>query len=187
MLSSDEVLQIRYLHSKYRSPKGNLPRFPPKPLIKKYPQIAKVADDALTKDALTDNGYGTHRRRSETWSSVGISAYALRNEVTNKVPEVAGISTTTICHMCVAMNKRHAASVRYKGIIDAKIGTKQNEISKPNPDLHYCRTQVKYAMEIGACFDDEIQLWSADDKNRLLIREGSPAISRYTGFGTYFK
>ena len=180
--SSDEVLQRRYPHSECRSTKENLPRFGPKPLIKKYPQSVKVADDALT-----DNGYGAHRRRSETWSSVGISANALRNEVANKVPEVAGISTITICRMFVAPNKRHAASVRFKGVIDGKIGTKENDISKPNPDSHYCRMQVKYAMEMGACFDDEIQLWSADDKNKLMIGGGSPVVSRYVGFGTYFK
>ena len=32
-----------------------------------------------------------------------------------------------------------------------------------------------------------VRLWSADDKNKLLIGGGSPVVSRYQSFGTYFK
>ena len=88
--------------------------------------------------------------------SIGISANALRDEVAQKVPEVDGISTATIRRLFVAPNKRRAASSRYSGIIDAKIGVKLNDISRSNPDSHYCRTQVKYAMEMGSCFYGEV-------------------------------
>ena len=40
---------------------------------------------------------------------------------------------------------------------------------------------------MGTCFGDEIQKWSADDKNKLFIGGGSPCVSRYHTFGTYVK
>ena len=34
-------------------------------------------------------------------------------------------------------------------------------------------------MMVGACFSDEVQCWSADDKNKLLLAHGNPYVSRY--------
>ena len=59
-----------------RSPKGKLPCYGPTPMHEKFPKLVEVAEQSLT-----DSGFGAHRRRSETWSSVGVLAKSLREHV----------------------------------------------------------------------------------------------------------
>ena len=98
--------------------------------------------------------------------------------------ERGGISRWTISRMFLPPNKSFNNACRYTGLIPAKIGIKQNNDSKLHKDSQFCRAQVKYAIELGSCFDSEVMMFSADDKNKLNVG-GGPAVCRYIGFKTY--
>lgn len=152
-----------------------------KAYYQKYDKLVPTVEAALL-----DHGFAAHRRRSETWSSVGVSAERLREKVAREIPGLpASVSTSTVKRLFVAPNKKHRASKYYHGIIDAKIGIKKNDIGKSHPASHFCRTSVNYALEMAACFKDEVTAWSVDDKNKLLVG-GGPCVDRRMSFKTYF-
>ena len=52
------------------------------------------------------------------------------------------VSLSTICRIFEAPNKGTLTSGRYKGLIDAKIGRKQNSSREPHIDAHYVFTRI---------------------------------------------
>ena len=164
-----------------RKPEGELKGPGKIPLYKKHPKIVTTVNDSLL-----DHGFGAHRRRSETWASVGVSAEKLCKEIVKEVDELQSISVSSVRRLFVPPSKSRKASSRYSSVIDAKIGTKHNDLSSENVDSHYCRTSVRYALEMGTCFRDEVCMISADDKNKLLIGGNTPCVNRHQKFHTYF-
>ena len=166
-------------------PEGSLPKKRgPIPYYKKFPNLVDV-----TIDTLVDHGLAAHRRRSETWASVGISARNLRDQVVSKMPELQRlkkpIHPTTFANLMIPPNRSRNSRHRYHSVIQARVGIKRNDQAAENVDSHYCRTLVNYALEMATCFEDEVAIWSADDKNKLLLGEGSPCVSRMINAKTY--
>ncbi len=164
-----------------RSPKGQLNPVGRKPLYKKHPQIIEI-----TQTKLLDHGFAAHARRNETWASVGVSAKTLRQDLAKEVDGLDSISESTVRSLFAPPNKNHKNSSRYHHVIDAKIGTKHNDLSHESADSHYCRAHVKYALQMGTCFEDETFMLSADDKNKLVLGGHTPCVNRYQPFHTYF-
>lgn len=154
-----------------------------KPLHEKHTNLVQTVTESLL-----DHGFAAHRRRSETWSSVGVTARRLTSEVLNR-PKVSdlpkSISESSIKRLFVAPHSSRHASVRYHGVIVAKIGVKANDVSKENKNSHFCRSSVNYALEMATCFEDEVSAWSVDDKNKLLVG-GGPCVDRRMSFKSYF-
>lgn len=165
----------------FRTPQGHLKSVGRKPLFKKHPQIINI-----TKTKLLDHGFAAHARRSETWASVGVSAKTLQKDIVKEVSGLESISETTVRYLFAPPNKSHKNSKSYHHVIDAKIGTKHNDISNESPDSHYCRALVKFALQMGTCFDDETCMISADDKNKLVLGGHTPCVNRHQPFHTYF-
>ena len=182
--SAQETAQLRRIQSSSstpRKPRGQLKKVGKVPLHKKYPEIISTATNKLV-----DTGYGAHRRRTETRASVGVRAKTLKETLVNEVDGLSSLSESSVRRLFAPPNKGHKAGARYHHVIDAKIGTKNNDQSTESRDSHYCRASVKYALEMGACFYDEVHMISADDKNKLSLSKDTPCINRYQKFNSYF-
>lgn len=92
-----------------------------------------------------------------------------------------GISLST--RLFPAPNHANVASQRHKRLVPARVWKKLNNKTKDHPYSHFAKTQVKYALELGACYSDEIILVSADAKAK--VNTGGAAVSRYVKMKSY--
>ena len=82
-------------------------------------------------------------------------------------------------------NKTRKSARRYKGLIPTHVGIKRNDTSKEHIDSHYCRASVAYSLEMARMFEEDVMVWSADDKNKLNVG-GGPAVSRHIQLRSFF-
>ncbi len=160
-----------------RTGKGGQPS-----IVSKFPQII----DEIT-EFIKQNGFSAqNRRRTETAFSSGVTAKQIQGHLYNKYPDLKGhkISLATIRRLFNAPNKSYNAAERYKGLIDVRVGTKQNSYREHHIDAHYLFARNKMRRELGTLFSDSINTISVDDMAKLKV--GAPAVSRYHQVKRYF-
>ena len=93
----------------------------------KFPDLVNIAADFVKQHGFAAQS----RRRTGTGSSSGVSVVQIREHLLDKVPGLKkhGISISTTRTLFHAPNKGNVASLRYKALIDARIGcTKQTTL-----------------------------------------------------------
>jgi hypothetical protein len=164
-----------------RFPEKENKKPPGKPsLVSKFPAIVPVV-----RDFVHSRGFGAHERRRDIVGSVGVSLKEIKEHVQREIPALAeaGISLNSISRLFPAPNQQRAARSRYKGLIPARVGQKQNDKSKGHVDSHFAAAQVKYALELSSCYGEEIIAISADAKAKVNV--GTVAVSRYVKMKTF--
>lgn len=166
----------RNLFSDSSDSEPSLKRRPGRPSkLDKFPEIVQT-----TNDLIEEHGVAAHEKRTDAIGSVGVSLQEIKNRLETKVPGLAedgGISVHTVHRLMTPPNKQHKSAQRYKNLIQAKVGVKSNSLSKVHADSHFAKAQVKYALEMGAMYEDEIICFSSDAKAKVQV--GNPAVSRY--------
>ena len=79
--------------------------------------------------------------------------------------------------MFEAPDKRHKASNKYKGFVNAKVGRKQNSYREPHQDAHYLFARNKLQHRFSSLHSKDILMVSADYMAKIKV--GAPAVSRY--------
>ena len=74
-------------------------------------------------------------------------------------------------------NKHFRAADRYKALVNAGVGTKQNSYQEFHPDAHKQDAQNKMHQELGTLFSDKIATISVNDM--VKIKMGAPTVSHY--------
>ena len=144
-------------------------------IVSKFPGIIDEVAEFIKQHGFSAQS----RRRTETGYSSGVSISQIRDHLYLKFPELEKHteSLTTIGRMFQAPNKGFRSSERYKGYIDARVGTKANSYREPHPDAHYLFACNKMRRELASLFNDEISVISIDDMAKVKV--GAPAVSRY--------
>ena len=87
------------------------------------------------------------------------------------------VSLSAIRRMFEAPSKGNLASGRYKGLIDAKVGRKQNSYREPHTDAHYLLARNKLRREFAIHQSKDVAMLSVDDMAKIKVE--TPAVSRY--------
>ena len=77
------------------------------------------------------------------------------------------MSLNTVQRMFNAPNRRNTASKLYKNLVPAKVAIKSNTLGREHTDGHYCRGQVRMALELINDYRDEVIGVSADAKAKM--------------------
>ena len=88
-------------------------------------------------------------------------------------------------YMFQAPRRNTNISRRYKGLINAKRGRKDNSYREEHQDAHFLFARVAYRLEMAAMFADKTAVLSCDDINKVKV--GAPAVSRYHQLSRYFE
>ena len=96
-----------------------------------------------------------------------ITSFIKRN-IFKDSPEKAP-SSTTLRRLMVAPNRSRNSSALYKGLIQAKPGSKQNDNNPRgvHQNRHHQFASVKMAREWAAINQEEVVTLSCDDKNKI--------------------
>ena len=151
-------------------------------IVSKFPQIVDEVAEFIKQ-----NGFSAqNRRRTETAYSSGVTAKQIQDHLYKKYPDLKThkISLTTIRRLFNAPNKSYNAAKRYTGLIDVRVGTKNNSYREHHIDAHYLFARNKMRRELGTLFSDSINTISVDDMAKLKV--GAPAVSRYHQVKRYF-
>ena len=144
--------------------------------VEKFPAIVEKA-----REFIEESGFSAHEKRTENAGRCGRSLHELKSHLEESVPNLkadGGISVHTIHRLMVPPSAKRKASERYKSLISAKVGKKTNCKERFNIDSHFARAQVKYALEMGDQFSEEIVTYSCDAKAKVMV--GTSAVSRHT-------
>ena len=134
----------------------------------------------IAADFVKQHGFAAKsRRRTGTGSSSDVLVVQIREHLLDKVPSLKehGISISTTRRLFHAPNKGNVASLRYKALIDARIGCKKNSYREYHPDSHYLFTRNKERQEFCTMFDADSCILSMDDMAKIKV--SAPAVSRY--------
>ncbi len=148
-----------------------------------FPGIVDKALNCLKLHGIAANS----RRRNDTSSSMGTSIPELRQYLLKHVPGLkeVGISNSTVRRLLVAPHANHSASRYYKGLVDAKIAPKRNDlVEHEHEDLHFERSQLSYIAEASSRYEKDVIMVSVDDKNKINV--GILAVSRYHQISRFF-
>ena len=121
-------------------------------------------------DFIKSHSFEAHNRRRETIGiGTGVSLKDLQKHLLQNVPGLKehGISRDTIHHLMIPSRKSNRQSIRYAGVIDAKISRKRNNYPKNNVNQHFLFSRVAYREEFCSMFAHESKLYSADDMNKI--------------------
>ena len=145
-----------------------------------FPRLVQVATDFLE-----ERGLAAHNRRRETTTqAIGCSANDIRLHLVDQIEDLPlKFSASTVRRLMQPPNKARTAAKLYKHVIDARVGKKENSLTKEHPNSHYLKCRVKYAMELAALHSDEIEIFSADAKDKLKL--GGPVVSRHVKVKAY--
>ena len=93
-------------------------------ITSKFPQIVDVVAEFIKQHGFS----AQNRRQAETGYSTGVTVKQIQQHLYTNYPELKEhkISLTTIRRMFQAPNKHLKAASRYKALINARVGTKQN-------------------------------------------------------------
>ena len=136
-----------------------------KPLYIKFASLLQSATDFIKS-----HSFEAHNRRRETTGiGTGVSLKDLQKHLLQNVPGLKehGISRDTIHHLMIPSRKSNRQSIRYAGVIDAKISRKRNNYPKNNVNQHFLFSRVAYREEFCSMFAHESKLYSADDMNKI--------------------
>ena len=144
-------------------------------LVKLFPTIVDVSSEFLKQ-----HGFAAQcRRRNETGYSSGVSIKQIRNHLLENVPNLKerNMSLTSVRRLFEAPNKSFVASNRYKGYVNARVGTKSNCYRELHEDAHYLFARNKYRREFVSLYPKNAVMISRDDMAKVKV--GPPAVSRY--------
>ena len=141
----------------------------------KFPQIVDMVAEFIKQHGFS----AQNRRRTEKGSSNGVTVKQIQQHLYTNYPELKEhkISLTTIRRMFQAPNKHLKAASRYKALISARVGIKQNSYREFHADAHYLFVRNKIRRELGTLLSDKISVVSVDDMAKANV--GVPAVSRY--------
>ena len=141
----------------------------------KFPQIVDMVAEFIKQHGFS----AQNRRRMEKGSSNGVTVKQIQQHLYTNYPELKEhkISLTTIRRMFQAPNKHLKAASRYKALISARVGIKQNSYREFHADAHYLFVRNKIRRELGTLLSDKISVVSVDDMAKANV--GVPAVSRY--------
>ena len=144
-------------------------------ITSKSPQIVDVVAEFIKQHGFS----AQNRRRTEKSSSNGVTVKQIQQHLYTNYPELKEhkISLTTIRRMFQAPNKHLKAASRYKALISARVGIKQNSYREFHADAHYLFARNKIRRELGTLLSDKISVVSVYDMAKAKV--GVPAISRY--------
>lgn len=129
---------------------------------------------------IKQHGFAAQARCQTSFSySSGELIEEIRQHLYSKFPEIKAhkISHATIWHLFEAPNQSNCASIRYKRLIQARVGTKTNCYREPNVDVHYLFAHKKMRQEMITLFNNLVKIISID--NMVEVKVGPPAVSRY--------
>lgn len=151
------------------------------PIHKRFPNLPDVVCMFVKQNGVS----AQERRRSGTYN-VGVSLEDIRKQVLREIPEIInwGISVDTIHRMFMPPNRRNKAHKLYKGLIDAKVPGKRNNMRLDNLNAHACAAQVGSILEMVAEFPEDCFAMSLDDKAKVHV--GTTAVSRYHQIRKFF-
>ena len=154
MSVKERLIDIAF-HRKQPAPNGR------PPIHVKFPMLVHVI-----RTYVTEHGFAAHEKRRETTGSVGVSLKQIQEHCFKTVPGLKdhGMSLNTVHRLFAPPNRKMNSSRYYKELIPAKVATKSNNISRNHIDSHYCRNQVKMALELINEYEDEVIGLSADAK-----------------------
>lgn len=154
-------------------------------LLEEFPDVVPVATAFVES-----NGFRAHCRRREEIGTCGTSIPAIKEHLIETVPGLIEryprLSDSTIARMMKPPNKTRNSSKRYKGVIDARVPSKENSVRKVNENSHYYSARVKYAMEFASLVGEGALVYSADNKNKLKVGDKIPAVDRRLKPNTIF-
>ena len=118
-------------------------------------------------------------RRMETGYSTGVTVKQIQQHLYTIYPELREhkMPLATIRRMFQAPNKHLKVAGRYKALINARVGTKQNFYREFHADAHCLFARSKLRRELGTLLSDKISVVSVDDMAKVKV--GVPAVSRY--------
>ena len=104
-------------------------------ITSKFPQIVDVVAELIKQHGFS----AQNRRQAETGYSTGVTVKQIQQHLYAICPELKEhkISLNTIRQMFHAPNKHLTAACRYKTLINAHAGTKQNSYREFHTDAHY--------------------------------------------------
>ena len=114
-------------------------------ITSKFPQIIDVVAEFIKQ-----HGFSAQNRcRTEKYYSTGVTVKQIQQHLYTNYPELKEhkISLTTIRRMFQAPNKHLKAASRYKALINARVGTKQNSYREFHANAHYLFAQNKMGRE----------------------------------------
>ena len=113
----------------------------------------------------------------ETGYSTGVTVKQIQQHLYTNYPELKEhkISLTNIRQMFQVPNKYLKAAGKYKALINARAGTKQNSYGEFHADAHYLFARNKMHRELGTELSDKISDVSVDDMTKVKV--GVPAVS----------
>ena len=108
---------------------------------KLFPQIVDVVAEFIKQHGFSEQ----NRRQAETGYSTGVTVKQIQQHLYTNYPELKEhkISLTTIRRMFQAPNKHLKAASRYKALINARVGTKQNSYREFHAHAHYLSARNK--------------------------------------------
>ena len=97
-------------------------------IVSKFPNIVDEVSEFIKQHGFS----AQNRRRTETGFSCGVTAKQIQQHLYDKYPDLKEhkISLTTIRRLFSAPNKHFKAADRYKSLVNARVGTKQNSYMK---------------------------------------------------------
>ena len=113
-----------------------------KPLYMKFPSLVQSATDFIKSHSFEAH----NRRRETTGTGTGVALKDLQQHLLQNVPGLKehGISRDTIHHLMIPPRKSNRQSIRYAGVIDAKISRKRNNYRENNVNQHFLFSRVAY-------------------------------------------
>eukprot|EP00117_Sycon_ciliatum_P043397 scpid28652/ scgid31427/ len=125
------------------------------------------------------------RRRTDAWSSMGVSLHEIRSHLLKTIPGLkeAGISVETVHRLMLPPRKGTTRANQFKALVSARVPRKRNDaVLHEHADHHYCTSLVAAVNEMFQHFG-EARL-SCDDKNKVNV--GTPCVSRYHQLQSFF-
>jgi len=134
------------------------------PLYQRFPRMVELLRTFIE----TQGHVGAHeRRRATVGLATGVSLEQCRQHLLTEMPELkdAGVKLTrsTIHYMLLPPRTSTVAARNYHGVVDSRIPTRDNSLSKSHPDSHFCSAQLGAWKDL-AVHTDEIDFFSCDDK-----------------------
>ena len=119
------------------------------------------------------------RRRNETAYSSEVTIAQIQEHLHSKFPALKDhrVSLSTVCRMFEAPSKGNLASGWHKGLINDKVGQKQNSHREPHIDAHYLFLRNKLRREFAIHHSKDVAMFSVDDMAKIKV--GAPTVSRY--------
>ena len=146
-----------------------------KSIVSKFPQIIDEVAEFIKQHGFA----AQNRRRTDIGYSCGVTIKQIQTHLYKTFPDLKQhkMSLSTIRRMFEAPNKHFKAAERYKGLLNVRVGTKQNAYREYHPDAHYLFARNKMRREFASLFSQDIAILSVDDMAKVKV--GAPAVSRY--------